>query len=254
MRLVRGDRSHALAQRRPEETELHPAHDARCRREPDRAERHGRIRVSEAQSLRAQLDTEIARADLILRVTRSYIEAVAAQRRLSTTREQITVAAEGLRVARVRVRAGRASPLEESRAGVTLANAEGAAERAERSAMLASGNLSRLVGRPVQTLDTAWFERVGAIGPAVPLAADGTLAAAAAQADVRAAEAQVTLARSQRLAKKLKRGTLEVFPGEGHVFGPTAASRRQGLVTRFLRQPLGGPSSPPPPPARSTRP
>jgi outer membrane protein, heavy metal efflux system len=161
--------------------------------------RSARIRVAEARGLRARLDTEIARADLILRVTRSYIDAVAAQRRLATTREQVSVAAEGLRVARVRVRAGRASPLEESRAGVTYANAEGAAERAERSAMLASDNLSRLVGRPIQTLDTAWFERVGAIGPAVRVTTGGTLAAAAAQADVRAAEAQVTLARSQRI-------------------------------------------------------
>jgi outer membrane protein, heavy metal efflux system len=161
--------------------------------------RGARIRVADAQGMRARLDAEIARADLILRVTRIYIEAVAAQRRLVTSREQVAVATEGLRVARVRVRAGRASPLEESRASVALANAEGAAERAGRSAQLASANLARLVGRPVQTLDVAWFEQIGGIGPATRVTADGTLAAAAAQADVRAAEAQLTLARSQRM-------------------------------------------------------
>lgn len=161
--------------------------------------RSARIRVAEAQGARARLDAAVARADLRLRVTQAYAQAVAGQRRLAVARDQVRVAAEGLRVARVRVRAGRASPLEESRAGVALANAEGAAERAERSASVAAANLSRLIGRPVAALDLAWFDRVGGIGPALPAQADSLLAAAAAQADVATATAQVALARSQRI-------------------------------------------------------
>lgn len=161
--------------------------------------RRARVGVAEAQGARARLEGAIARADLRLRVAQAYNDATAGQRRLTIAREQVGVAAEVLRAARVRVRAGRASPLEESRAGVTLANAEGAAERAGRSASVATSNLSRLIGQPVAALDLAWFDRVGGIGPGLPVQADGTLAAAAAQADVATATAQVALARSQRI-------------------------------------------------------
>lgn len=162
--------------------------------------RRARVAVARAQLGRTEIEAAVARADLRLRVTEAYIEAVAWQRRSVTAEEQVAVATEGLRVARVRVRAGRASPLEESRAGVTLVNAKAALERAERSAEVAAANLARLIGRPVSLLDLAWFDRVGRIGPGAPTDASGTLAVAAARADVGAASAQVALARSQRIS------------------------------------------------------
>ena len=161
--------------------------------------RSARVAVADAQITRASLDAAVAAAELRLRVTQDYNEAVVAQRRAANAREQVGIAAEGLRAARVRVAAGRASPIEEQRADVARLNAEGAAERAERSAQVALQNLSRLIGRPAGMLDAGWFARIDSIGPVQPVPSGGTLAAAVAQADLSTATAQVRLARSQRV-------------------------------------------------------
>jgi cobalt-zinc-cadmium efflux system outer membrane protein len=122
--------------------------------------RGARIAVASAQIGRAGLQAEIARANLGLRVTQTYNAAAAAQRRVATAESQVGVAAEVLRAARVRVQAGRASPLEEQRADVARIATEGALERARRSAEAASGNLARLLGLPVGQLDRDWFDDV----------------------------------------------------------------------------------------------
>lgn len=161
--------------------------------------RSARIGVADAQITRARLGTVVARADLVLRVTQAFNEAVAAERRLVIAREQVGIAEEGLRVARVRVRAGKASPIEEQRAEVARVNAVNAADRANRAVALARGNLGRLIGREPGTLDTGWFDGVVGVGLRVPAMPEDTLALAVAQADVGSAEAQVRLARSQRV-------------------------------------------------------
>ncbi len=161
--------------------------------------RGARIAVAEAQIGRAGLQAEIARADLRLRVTQTYNAAAAAQRRVIIAEDQVGIAAEVLRAARVRVRAGRASPLEEQRADVALIAAEGALVRTRRSAEAASGNLARLLGTPVGQLDRSWFDAVPSAGTMRPMATSGTLTEAAARADLGTATAQVRLARSQRL-------------------------------------------------------
>jgi cobalt-zinc-cadmium efflux system outer membrane protein len=161
--------------------------------------RGARIALAEAQIGRAGLQADIARADLRLRVTQTYVVAVAAQRRIGIARDQLGIAAEVLRVARVRVQAGRASPLEEQRAEVARVAADGAIERAERSAIVASANLARLLGVSVGTLDDAWFQRVDSIRQSSAPGTASTLTAAAARADLDTATAQVRLARSQRV-------------------------------------------------------
>ncbi|TXC71989.1 TolC family protein [Sphingomonas ginsenosidivorax] len=161
--------------------------------------RGARIAVADAQIGRAGLQGDIARADLRLRVTQTYVIALAAQRRLGIARDQRGIAAEVLRVASVRVRAGRASPLEEQRADVARVAADGALERAERSAAVASANLARLLGIAVGVLDDAWFQRVDIVRESPAPGATGTLTAAAARADLDTATAQVRLARSQRV-------------------------------------------------------
>jgi len=161
--------------------------------------RGARIALADAQIGRAGLQAEIARADLRLRVTQTYIVAVAAQHRIGVARDQLGIATEVLRAASVRVRAGRASPLEEQRADVARVAADGAVERAERSAAVASANLARLLGIPVGMLDEAWFQRVDAIREAPAPGTASTLTAAAARADLDTATAQVRLARSQRV-------------------------------------------------------
>ncbi len=161
--------------------------------------RSARVAVANAQLERATLEATIAQADLRLRVTRAYNDAVAAQRRAMNAREQVGIAAEVLRAARVRVSAGRASPLEEQRADVARLNAEGAVERADRSAQVADENLGRLIGRAANVLDVVWFTSVGVTGPVAPVRSEDTLAAAAASADLTTATAQVRFARSQRI-------------------------------------------------------
>lgn len=161
--------------------------------------RSARVAVADAQLGRAALQGAIAQADLRQRVTQAYNDASAAQRRAATAREQVGIAAEILRGARVRVQAGRASPLEEQRADVARLNAEGAAERADRTAQVALANLARLTGGSPARLDASWFARIDTAGPRLPVSSAGTLAAAAAQADLATTTAQVRLARSQRI-------------------------------------------------------
>lgn len=162
--------------------------------------RSARIAVADSQAARARLLIVVARADLRLRVIQAFNLAVASERRALIARDQLGTADEGLRVARVRVRAGRASPLEEQRADVTRINVQTTLEQAERTILLARGNLARLIGREAGALDVSWFDRVvGGVGPRQPANPEGTLALATAEAEVATTNAQVRLARSQRV-------------------------------------------------------
>lgn len=162
--------------------------------------RSARIAVADAIGDRARIGTALAGADLRLAITQLYIEATSAERRIVTAREQARIAREALRAAGVRVQAGRASPLEQQRADVLRINAETAVERAQRLAEVARDNLARRIGRPLTgPLDLAWFDRVEGYGPMRPIEPAGTLALAATRADLTTAEAQVRLARSQRV-------------------------------------------------------
>lgn len=162
--------------------------------------RSARIGVADAQGAQARLALVIAAADIRLAITQAYIEAVAAERRITTAREQAVIAAEAARAAGIRVRAGRASPIEEQRADVLRINADAAVERAQRTMDVARGNLARRIGQPVTgPLDLAWFDRIQGYGPSIPAKPGGTLALSAARAEVSTADAQVRLARSQRI-------------------------------------------------------
>src|SRR3546814_19279266 len=59
------------------------------------------------------------------------------------------IANDALGAARARVRAGRASPIEEQRADVARVNAEAAFENAQRILDSARANLGRRISRPV---------------------------------------------------------------------------------------------------------
>ncbi len=162
--------------------------------------RAARIAVADAIGERARIGSALAEADLRLAITQLYIVAASAERRIVTASEQASIAHEALRAANIRVQAGRASPLEQQRADVLRINAETAEERARRLAAVARDNLARRIGQSiVKPLDLAWFDRVEGFGPAHPIDPIGTLALAAARADVTTAEAQVRLARSQRI-------------------------------------------------------
>jgi len=164
--------------------------------------RSARIAVADAQSNRALLMAAITQADIRLQVTQFYVEAVAAQRRLATAQDQLRITREAANAARVRVQAGRASPLEEQRADVARVNAEAGVERARRLAEVARSNLARRIGQSIAgPLDETALDRLPAAdyGPAQRTDAAGTLALAAADANLAVADAGVRLARSQRM-------------------------------------------------------
>lgn len=163
--------------------------------------RSARIAVADARTARALLAAAITEADIRLQVTELYVNAVAAERRLTTALDQARIANEALNFARVRVQAGRASPIEEQRADVAWLNAEAAVENARRLLDAARLNLGRRIGQPViDLLDPAALDRLPvAHGPQPAPTADGTLALAAADADLAVADAGVRLARSQRV-------------------------------------------------------
>lgn len=163
--------------------------------------RRARMAVADARTQRALLASAITEADIRLQVTELYVAAVAADMLLATARDQARIAGDAARAAQLRVQAGRASPIDEQRADVARINAEAGVERTTRLAAAARANLARRIGHPVSgSLDTGWFERLPATyGPPGPIAASGTLALAAAEADLAVADAGVRLARSQRM-------------------------------------------------------
>ncbi len=164
--------------------------------------RGARVAVAGAQLSRAQLQAVIAAADVRLEVTQLYVEAVAADRRLLTARDQARIAADALRGAGVRVRAGRASPLEEQRAEVARINADANVERLTHLAKATRTNLARRIGREVDgPLDAGFLDRLPAatFGPTQPTPLAGTLALAAADADLAIADAGIRLARANRV-------------------------------------------------------
>ena len=132
--------------------------------------RSARIAVADAQTDRALLVSAITKADIRLQVTQLYVEAVAAERRVQTARDQSRIAGDAANAARVRVQAGRASPIEEQRANVAKINADAELVRTIRLAQASRANLERRVGQPMGgPLDTAWLESLPrGYGPEMP--------------------------------------------------------------------------------------
>lgn len=163
--------------------------------------RSARIAAADAQSDRARLLAAITQADIRLQVTQLYIDAVAAERRLATAKDQARIAADVHRAAQIRVQAGRASPIEEQRADVARLYAEANVERTLRLAQAARDNLARRIGQTtVGALNPAALDLLPrSYGPESPVSASGTLTLAAADADLAIADAGVRLARSERM-------------------------------------------------------
>src|SRR3546814_392548 len=111
--------------------------------------RGARVAVANAQLSRAEIQAAIIAADVRLQVTQLYVEAVAADRRVTTARDQARIASHALRAAAVRLQAGRASPPEPQRADVARINADANVERQLRLAEAAPANLARRLGRPL---------------------------------------------------------------------------------------------------------
>ncbi|PMV79784.1 transporter, partial [Pseudomonas sp. FW306-2-2C-B10A] len=90
--------------------------------------RPARVALATARLSRAQVQAEIAKADLRLRITQLYIEAAAAERRAEVLSEQAGIANNAFRVSSERVKAGDVGPIEQQRADVLRINAQVAAD------------------------------------------------------------------------------------------------------------------------------
>lgn len=163
--------------------------------------RSARIAVADAQTRRALVTSAITQADVRLQVTQLYVAAVSGKWRAFNARDQLRIAEDALSVARARIQAGRASPIEEQRAYVARLNAQANAERSQRLADAATRNLSRRIGQPAGLIDMTALDKIPAAndGPGHLADVAGGLALAAADADLAFADAGIRLARSQRL-------------------------------------------------------
>src|SRR3546814_853962 len=138
------------------------------------------IPVANAQLSRAEIQAAIIAADVRLQVTQLYVEAVAADRRVTKARDQARIASDALRAASVRVQAGRAFPLEQQRADGARINADANVERQLRLAEAARANPARRLGRPIDgALGEALLEPLPGAkidGPIAPVDTTGTRA------------------------------------------------------------------------------
>lgn len=125
--------------------------------------RGARVKVAEAGRALAGWDFAAKRADLLQRVSQSFVDVLAAQQRLALAEELSRLAARFADAAAKRVQAGKVSPVEETRAKVALAGVQVELEQARRDLVAARKRLALLWNdrvprfeRAVGNLDKMW--------------------------------------------------------------------------------------------------
>jgi len=160
--------------------------------------RNARRRVAQAERAAASLGVATTRADVTQRATEAFIATVTAERRLEVANSGYELAGKGAHAASERVRAGKASPIEEQRAEVVRINAAVRLGKAERALALAQADLARVTGSTLPvSIAAGWFESVNAQQVQVELGALPSVARA--EAEVAAASARVDAARRDRI-------------------------------------------------------
>ena len=160
--------------------------------------RGARLRVAQAERDAAGVGARTAQADMTLRVTEAFVILAASERYVGIAKAGYELAERASHAARERVRAGKASPIEEQRADVLRINAEVRVGKAIRAAELARTTVARQTGVSMPFAITAsWFEQIERSN-AVPSSGAG-LAVAAAEAELTAANARVDAARRDRI-------------------------------------------------------
>lgn len=94
--------------------------------------RSARVRVASLERDVAGWDYELKRIDILSRVSLRFIDVLSAQQRLVLLEETVRLADQSREAVAERVRAGKASPVEETKAGVALSIARIPLERAKR--------------------------------------------------------------------------------------------------------------------------
>ncbi len=108
--------------------------------------RSARLRVASFERDVAGWDYEIRRMDLLSRVSLRFIEVLSVQRRVSLAEETLRLAGQSREAVVEKVKAGQASPVEETRAGVAFHGARIALERLKRDLEASRKTLSATWG------------------------------------------------------------------------------------------------------------
>lgn len=117
--------------------------------------RQKRTRVAKLERDLAGWDFEAKRLDVYVATAKAFMDTLAAQRRNQLKQDQVKLARQVRDTAAERVRAGRASALEDTKASVQLANAEIAADRARRELQAARVKLAAFWGSTLPKFQSA---------------------------------------------------------------------------------------------------
>ena len=132
-----------------------------------------RRQLAAAETALAGWDYETARLDVLTGVTRAFAELLAAQQRQALADESQALAQRVLAAVSEQVKAGKVSPVEETKAGVSAAGARIERDRAVRSLEAARKRLSLTMGEPSPVFERAEgdFDGLQPVPPSEQLAA-----------------------------------------------------------------------------------
>jgi cobalt-zinc-cadmium efflux system outer membrane protein len=115
--------------------------------------RSKRTRLAALERDLAGWDYEAKRLDVLTDATKAFVEVLVAQDRLALTQELVGLSEKTFTTASKRVRAGKVSPVEETRAKVTYVSSQIELERAKRDLEAARKNLAASWGQTSPTFE-----------------------------------------------------------------------------------------------------
>ncbi|WP_075805619.1 TolC family protein [Pseudomonas putida] len=150
--------------------------------------RAARVEVASVGQALAQMTLERQVNDLRAEVTQAFHAALRAQTGVELAQQSLDLTERGLRVVEGRVRAGKSSPVEATRAEVQLAEARLQLSRAETEKTSAWRQLAQITGSSVSNFDRL---QAPSLSPGLPPDAELMLARIEQTAELRQAAAQI---------------------------------------------------------------
>lgn len=158
-------------------------------------------------------DYETARIEVLTEVSRAFTSVLAAQETLALSEEAVRLAAEVQQSVATRVEAGVVSPIEETRAGLAVANARADTARARRTLEANRTRMALLWGSPTATFSSAAGDLQA---PPPPLPVMGDLVALLDQNPERARWAAELAQREAALALERSKRVVDVAVSAGY--------------------------------------
>lgn len=115
--------------------------------------RSKRIRISELEWELAEWDYEYLRLDVFAKTTKAFVDVLSAQERLTLSEELVSLAERVYNIVLERVRAGKVSPVEKTKASVILGSNRIKLERAKRDLEAARKRLASMWGSTTPTFE-----------------------------------------------------------------------------------------------------